>query len=117
MLTLIPPRVSRRLSFRLLRLKLRLDFLCARECALQFCGKRLDKFRRVARYSHRRRKIAQCVFRNDLTARLAENYADGQLVIFMAKLIVHGRKVEVHLAKVLRLETCRLEIDDDIAAE
>src|SRR5882672_4416938 len=69
------------------------------------------------RDSHRCRCVPESVFRNDPILRLAENEANAWLVIRMAKHVIDGGEVEVHLAGVLRLERRHLEIDDHEASK
>src|SRR5262245_30143301 len=50
-------------------------------------------------------------------APLAQDDADGRLVVGMAQLIVDGGQIEVHLAGKFRLEVLDLQLDDDEAPE
>src|SRR3954464_3865877 len=48
---------------------------------------------------------------------LAEDEADGGLVVGAAEEVVDGGEIEAHLAGVLGLEVRHLELDDDVAAQ
>ena len=52
-----------------------------------------------------------------ITLGLAENQADGGLVVFVSEQVVQRRAVKVHLAGVLRLEVALFQFDNDEAAQ
>src|ERR1019366_10773933 len=49
--------------------------------------------------------------------RLAENHSDARLVVRVAKQIINGRKVEIHLAAEFGLEVFHFQIYDDVCSE
>src|SRR5262249_9435495 len=76
-----------------------------------------DHFGRVVCNAHRAPDIAQCVFGDNLAARLAKNQPKRQFVIWMTQQVVYRGQVEIHLARIFRFEPGRLEIHDDVASE
>lgn len=63
------------------------------------------------------RHIPKRVFGDDLVLRFAQDQPNGRLVGLLAKEVVDGREVEIHLAGVGWLEGTHLQVDHDEAAE
>jgi len=59
----------------------------------------------------------ECVLGYQAALGLAEDQADGGLVVGMAEVVVHGGEVEAHLTRVLGQELPHLELHDYIAAQ
>src|SRR5437763_614994 len=71
----------------------------------------------VARDADRLLLALEGVFGHQAMLGLAEDEADGGLIVGVAEKIVDGGEVEAHLAGVLGLEVRHLELDDDVAAQ
>ena len=69
------------------------------------------------RNAKRLRHVAKRIFCNDAVFFLAQNEADTRFVARMAKQIVDGGKIEVHLAGVFRFERTTFQIEDHKAPE
>src|SRR4051812_2255854 len=71
----------------------------------------------VARHADRLLLALKGVFGHQAVLGLAEDEADGGLVVGVPEEVVDGGEVEAHLAGVLGLEVRHLELDDDVAAQ
>lgn len=92
-----------------------LDILHGRQLALQF-------FRQVAGdligadadgLAH----VLERILRHEVILALAEQQANRRIVLLFFQDTIHGRKVEVKLPCVFRLELAGLQLDHHIAAE
>ena len=86
-----------------------------REVLLELVRKRAGEL--ILNDAHRLAGIPQCILDDDLVAPLAQDNADGRLVIRMAQLLVHGRQVKVHLAGELWFEVLDLQLDHHETAQ
>ena len=68
-------------------------------------------------YAHGLIHATQWKLHRDPIALLAENQADGRLVVRMPELLIDDVEVEVHLASKLGLEGFDLQIDHDVGTE
>jgi hypothetical protein len=61
--------------------------------------------------------VTENVIGDDPVARLAENEADGRLVVFVTQLVVDNRAAKIRLAGEFRLKLAGLQFDDYEAAQ
>src|SRR3954447_1343101 len=92
--------------------KVGLELLRAGEGIAQVVGHQA-----VARHADRLLLALKGVFGHQAVLGLAEDEADGGLVVGMPEEVVDGGEVEAHLAGVLGLEVRHLELDDHVAAQ
>ena len=69
------------------------------------------------RDAHRLRCIPKRILHDYLVLRSAENEPDRRLVCRMLQHVIDGRKIEIHLPRILRLERRHFQVDDDKTPE
>ena len=97
--------------------KFSLDFRHGRQAAFQIPGQGFDQFGLPLGDADGLFQIAQRIFNGQMVTFLAQQQADGWSVIGMAQLVVHGRKVKIHLTREFRLEGFHFQINHDVAAQ
>src|ERR1035437_4301932 len=92
-----------------------LDRLDGRKCALELFRELFEM--RELRDAKRLSDIAEGVLRHNSALRFAQDEANTRLVVGMAKHVIDGGEVEVHLAGILRLKCAHPQVDNDEASE
>ena len=85
------------------------------QALLQAFGKPLRK--PILRDSDRLTKVSKRVFGYYLVLRLAEYDSDACLIVRVAKQIINGGEVKIHLSAELRFEVLSLQLDDHIGTQ
>ena len=85
------------------------------QALLQAFGKPLRK--PILRDSDRLSKVTKCVFGYYFVFRLAEYDSDARLVVGVAKQVINGGEIKVHLSAELGFEVLGLEFDDHIGTQ
>lgn len=93
------------------------DFLRGGECAFESGGQFFNQAGDIAGDADGFGHVPQGVLGDDLVARLAQDQADGWLIVRVAEQVVHSREIEIHLAGVLGFEGLGLQVDHDKAAQ
>lgn len=92
-----------------------LDLFDARQAGLQFFRQGFQQF--VLSNTHGLCFVTQGVFGHDLVFALAQQQANGGVVLFVLDLTIYGSEVKTQLPQMLWPEGASLELDDNVTAQ